>query len=81
MTQEELAEKMGVSRQTISKWELDATYPEMDEELVIALPQYTLDMNEARNSIKKLLNYYIDRIICYHGGIYTKDIKETLKGI
>lgn len=31
MTQEELAEKMGVSRQTISKWELDGTYPEMDK--------------------------------------------------
>lgn len=31
MTQEELSEKMGVSRQTISKWELDATYPEMDK--------------------------------------------------
>lgn len=31
MTQEELAEKMGVSRQTISKWELDSTYPEMDK--------------------------------------------------
>ena len=31
MTQEELAEKMGVSRQTVSKWELDGTYPEMDK--------------------------------------------------
>ncbi|HHX63026.1 MAG TPA: helix-turn-helix transcriptional regulator [Epulopiscium sp.] len=31
MTQEELAEKMGVSRQTVSKWELDAAYPEMDK--------------------------------------------------
>ncbi|MBB6625340.1 helix-turn-helix transcriptional regulator [Clostridium gasigenes] len=31
LTQEELAEKMGVSRQTVSKWELDATYPEMDK--------------------------------------------------
>lgn len=31
MTQEELAEKMGVSRQTVSKWELDSTYPEMDK--------------------------------------------------
>lgn len=29
MTQEELAERMGVSRQTVSKWELDAAYPEM----------------------------------------------------
>ncbi len=31
MTQEELAEKLGVSRQTVSKWELDAVYPEMDK--------------------------------------------------
>mgnify|MGYP001106429417 CR=1 FL=1 len=31
MTQEELAEKMGVSRQTVSKWELDAGYPEMEK--------------------------------------------------
>lgn len=31
MTQEELAERMGVSRQTISKWELDNSYPEMEK--------------------------------------------------
>lgn len=31
MTQEELAEKMQVSRQTVSKWELDAVYPEVDK--------------------------------------------------
>lgn len=31
MTQEQLAEKVGVSRQTVSKWELDVTYPEMDK--------------------------------------------------
>lgn len=33
MTQEELAEKMQVSRQTVSKWELDAVYPEIDKVL------------------------------------------------
>ena len=33
MTQEDLAEKMGVSRQTISKWELDIVYPEMEKVL------------------------------------------------
>lgn len=31
MTQEELAERMGVSRQTISKWELDSAYPEINK--------------------------------------------------
>ena len=31
MTQEELAEKLGVSRQTISKWELNMVYPELDK--------------------------------------------------
>lgn len=30
MTQEELAERLRVSRQTVSKWELDMGYPEMD---------------------------------------------------
>lgn len=31
MTQEDLAEKMDVSRQTVSKWELDAIYPEVNK--------------------------------------------------
>ena len=33
MTQEALAEKLNVSRQTISKWEMDAANPEMDKAL------------------------------------------------
>ncbi len=52
-----------------------------DNKLTIANPQYTLDIAEAKNSIKKLLNYEIDKIICYHGGIYTEDIKESLERI
>ncbi len=31
MTQEDLADKMSVSRQTVSKWELDTAQPEMDK--------------------------------------------------
>ena len=35
ITKESLAEKLGVSRHTISKWEVDAANPEMDKALVI----------------------------------------------
>ena len=35
MSQEALAEKLNVSRQTISKWEMDAANPEMDKALEI----------------------------------------------
>ena len=31
ITQEQLAEQLCVSRQTISKWEADASYPEMEK--------------------------------------------------
>ena len=31
MTQEDLAEKLNVSRQTVSRWETDEAYPEMDK--------------------------------------------------
>lgn len=52
-----------------------------DGKLCIANPQYTLDMKEAKKTINKLLNYEIDRIICYHGGIYQSDIKKSLENI
>lgn len=38
ITQEELAEKINVSRQTVSKWELDASFPDMEK--VIELCEY-----------------------------------------
>lgn len=36
MTQEELAEKMSVSRQTISKWEMDSAFPEMEKAIALS---------------------------------------------
>jgi glyoxylase-like metal-dependent hydrolase (beta-lactamase superfamily II) len=52
-----------------------------DGELLLSLPMYTLDTEQARESVKKLLDYDIDKIICYHGGVYEGDIKEALKKI
>lgn len=42
MIQEELAEKMGVFRQTVSKWELDMAYPEMDKVMLSQELSFTL---------------------------------------
>ena len=36
MTQEKLAERMGVSRQTVSKWETSEAYPELDKLLELS---------------------------------------------
>ncbi len=52
-----------------------------NNKLDIANPQYTLDMEKAKKSINKLLNYDIDKIICYHGGVYKSDIKNALENI
>lgn len=44
MSQEEVAEKLGVSRQTISKWELDETIPDIYQSKKLAkLYRLTLD--------------------------------------
>lgn len=44
-------------------------------------PTTTLDKQEAENSIKKLLNYNIEAVVCYHGGLFKGDVKERLKEI
>ncbi|WP_278538947.1 MBL fold metallo-hydrolase [Fusobacterium varium] len=48
-------------------------------ELFIANPQYTLDMKEAIKSIEKFLDYDIQQIVCYHGGLVKGDITSILK--
>ena len=47
LSQEQLAEKVGVSRQAVSKWESGAAYPEMDKVLLIC----------------KIFNYNIDELL------------------
>ena len=52
-----------------------------DKKLAITNPQYTLNMKKKKKSINKLLNYNIDKVICYHGGIYQSEIKNSLEKI
>lgn len=50
-------------------------------ELVISLSMFTYDMEQAKKSVKKLLDYDVEKILCYHGGVYEGDIKEALRKI
>lgn len=52
-----------------------------DEELCMAMPQFILNVQDAQDSIRKLLNYDIKTIICYHGGLYKFDIQNSLQTV
>ncbi len=39
-------------------------------QLIIANPQFTLDMEAAKASLNKLISLNADRYYCYHGGIF-----------
>lgn len=69
LSQEQLAEKLGVSRQAVSKWESGQSYPEMDKVLLICkLFNYNLDelMNENIKEVDETkqskinINKYVD---------------------
>lgn len=52
-----------------------------NEKLCMAMPQFVLNMQEAQESICSLQDYSIEKIICYHGGLYDSNVKESLKEI
>ncbi len=55
LSQEELAEKVGVTRQTISKWELDETSPDLKQAKKLS-KIFNVSLDElANNDIKNLL--------------------------
>jgi len=74
LSQEQLAEKIGVSRQAVSKWESGQSYPEMDKVLLICkLFNYGIDelMNENVKQVeenkqsKNNINKYIDDFFAF----------------
>ena len=48
LSQEQLADKLGVSRQSVSKWESGIAYPEMDKVLQIC-KMFNLNIDELLN--------------------------------
>lgn len=58
----------------------DALVVEGDK-LSMAMPQFVLNMQDAKDAIRNLQNYDIEKIICYHGGLYKDDVKNSLKEI
>ena len=49
LSQEDLADKLGVSRQSISKWESGVVYPEMDK-MVQLCKLFNVSMDDLLNS-------------------------------
>ena len=64
LSQEELADKLDVSRQSVSKWELGTTYPEMDKLLAmckifnVTLDDLTNDEVDFKEVKTKNKNYF-----------------------
>lgn len=52
-----------------------------DGMLLMANPQYSLNLEEAMRSAKHLAEYDIERVICYHGGLFEGDVNRTLLAI
>lgn len=50
-------------------------------ELEIANPHFALNLDEAVRSVKKISQLEIDKLICYHGGVVTGDIRKKLNDL
>lgn len=52
-----------------------------DGNLAISMPQFMLDMNQEIKSLEKLLNYDIEKVMTYHGGVFTGEVKDGIKNV
>ncbi|MBP3765577.1 MAG: helix-turn-helix transcriptional regulator [Bacilli bacterium] len=55
LSQEQLADKLNVSRQSVSKWESGVSYPEMDK-MILICKMFDLSMDELLNQNVKAVN-------------------------
>ncbi|MDF2959561.1 MAG: hydrolase [Paenibacillus sp.] len=49
-----------------------------DGQLLGPHPQYSLDIDTAVKSLKKLLHYDIEAVICYHSGLYRGNVNGRI---
>lgn len=49
--------------------------------LVGPKPEYTFNMIQAMESLKKLTKYDIEKVICYHGGVFSNNPNERIQEI
>jgi glyoxylase-like metal-dependent hydrolase (beta-lactamase superfamily II) len=52
-----------------------------DGKLLPPDPRFALDLQTAMKSLEKLLDYDIQTVICYHGGLVTEHVRESLLSI
>ena len=94
LSQEQLADKLGVSRQAVSKWESNLAYPEMDKVLQICkmfnlnidelLNQNIKEVNEtkqSKNNVNKFIDDFLDYITKTVDMFSSMNLKEQLKCI
>ena len=88
LSQEQLAEKLGVSRQSVSKWESGLAYPEMDKVIQIC-KMFNLNMDELLNKdisevketkeSKSRVNKFIDDFLENIQYVFKYEIKNKNK--
>lgn len=49
-----------------------------NRELLGPDPQYCIDADLAVNSLKKFVQYDIETVICYHGGLYKDNVNRRI---
>lgn len=79
LSQEQLADKLGVSRQSVSKWESGQAYPEMDKVLQLCqlfnlnidelLNQNVKEINDKKRA-KSVFNKYLESVLSYFSRVY-----------
>ena len=51
----------------------------IDGQLMGPKPEHAVDIDTARKSLKKLTQYDIETVICYHGGVYKEAVNQRLQ--